>query len=135
MDRQVQHLPDYRLVVERVRGELTMGALRGVCHARIADARVRGARRVVTDARDVRIRSYDVGELRDLIHEVNDRDGDKDRTRWALLLEEPRMVALSMFARIHLEESSPVGIFATPEAAAQWLDVPEDVIDGEGRQV
>ena len=111
-----------------------MDALREVCHTRIADARVRDARRVVTDARPVRIRSFDAGALRDLIRSVDDRGGDTQATRWALIVDEPRMVAMSMFARIHLEETATVGIFATPEAAAEWLEVPSELVD-DGQEV
>ncbi len=123
MDYLYRILPEHKLIVETVTGAITVEELAKKTDQLFADPLYDPTYVGIADYRGSVSRMTKV-ELYAFASLMNDSNMF-GQAKWAIIADDPIVVALSHLFQQRVENAENVGIFSTAEAAAQFVGVPE----------
>jgi len=123
MDYLYRILPEHKLIVETVTGAITVEELAKKTDQLFADPLYDPTYVGIADYRSSVSRMTKV-ELYAFASLMNDSNMF-GQAKWAIIADDPIVVALSHLFQQRVESAENVGIFSTAEAAAQFVGVPE----------
>jgi hypothetical protein len=123
MDYKIQFFPGHDLVVERIVGEITLDGLHQKTKELLADTSYKPGICGVIDLREAHTH-MSKKELQDFAGFVNESDRFKS-SMWAIIGNDPLVIALSQVFQKKIENSERIGVFGTVDRAARFLKKPE----------
>ena len=116
-------LPEHELIVEEVRGEVTITEIAQKAERLFAAPLYKNHYCGLADYRGAvsGMTKVELYALADLINQTNKFGEGK----WAILADDPIVVALSQLFKQRVKNAENIEIFATVRAAAQFLRIPE----------
>lgn len=115
-------LPELQLIVEEIRGEVTVTELAKKAEALFADPLYHADYCGLADYRGAvsRMTKVELYAFADLVNQTNKFGAGK----WAILADDPIVVALSQLFKQRVKNADKIEVFATARAAAQYLKIP-----------
>lgn len=123
MDYLYRIIPEHKLIVETVTGAITVEELAKKTDQLFSDPLYDPTFAAIADYRGSVSRMTKV-ELYAFASLLNDSNMF-GQAKWAIIADDPIVVALTHLFQQRVENAHNVGIFATAEAAAQFLGIPE----------
>lgn len=122
MEYTYQIIPKHQLVVEKLTGEVTVEELALKTQTVFSDPLYQPTYNGVMDLRKAvsRMSKVELYGFASLISET-DMFG---QSKWAIIADDPIVVALSQIFQHRIPDQSIIGIFSTVEAAASFIDKP-----------
>lgn len=122
MDYRIQFFPEHDLVVEHISGEITLNSLHQKSQDLLGDPRYKKGLCGLIDLRkaNTRMSKADLLEFAEFMNNSEAFTGSK----WAILGNDPMIIALSQVFQQQMNDSSTVGVFGSIESAAQYLNKP-----------
>jgi len=116
-------LPELRLVIEKISGDITLEEMIEKTQRLFADARYQAGYNGVSDLRQGLTRMSKV-ELYGFAHFINESE-QFGQNHWAILAADPMVVALSQVFQQRLTDPNTIGVFSTVAEAAKFIKTPE----------
>ena len=123
MEYVFKFVPAHGLVIEKITGEVTLEALIEKTKKLFADSRYKSTFCGVVDLRKAATRMSKV-ELLGFANLINESD-QFGHAPWAILGNDPMVVALSEVFKLRLKDPETIGVFASPIEASRFLKKPE----------
>lgn len=123
MDYLYRIIPEHKLIVETVTGSITVEELAKKTDQLFGDPLYDPTYAGIADYRGSVSRMTKV-ELYAFASLMNDSNLFGE-AKWAIIADDPIVVALSHLFQQRVEHAESVGIFSTAEAAAQFVGIPE----------
>ncbi|ADE54320.1 hypothetical protein [Coraliomargarita akajimensis] len=116
-------LPEYELIVEEVRGEVTIKELAQKTDNLFSDPAYNPMYCGLADYRGAvsRMTKVELYAFADLVNQTN----KFGQAKWAVLADDPIVVALSHLFKQRINNAENVSIFSTATAGANFLGKPE----------
>jgi len=115
-------LAEHKLIIEEVRGEVTVAELAKKADALFSDPNYQNDFTGLADYRGAvsRMTKVELYAFADLINQTN-KFGE---ARWAILADDPIVVALSQLFKQRVKHAENIEVFTTAQAASLYLDNP-----------
>lgn len=116
-------LPEHKLIVEQVGGEITITEIAQKAKKLFADPLYKNDYCGIADYRGAvsGMSKVELYAFADLVNQTNKFGQGK----WAILADDPIVVALSQLFKQRVENADNIEVFATARAAVQYLGIPE----------
>ena len=123
MDYYYKILPEHKLIVETITGPITVEEMAKKTDQMFNDPLYDPSFAFIGDFRGAisRMTKVELYAYASLLNESK-MFGE---SKWAVIADDPIVVALSHLFQQRIEKAENIGIFSTPEAAAQFIEVPE----------
>jgi hypothetical protein len=122
MELKVQILPDEKLVLESISGEITLGEMIQKTKALFENPDYDASFVGVVDLRKGLAHMSKI-ELLGFANLINDSE-QFGHAPWAILADDPMVVALSQIFQIRVKNPENIGVFATVREAAKFVQRP-----------
>lgn len=123
MEYQFQILPEESLVIETITGEVTLEGMIAKTKALFADPRYEAGFAGIADLRGATLGMSKV-ELYGFATLINESD-QFGEAPWAILADDPMVVALSQVLKLRIQDPSIIGVFSTVIEAARFVKKPK----------
>lgn len=115
--------PEHRLHLETIEGEITAGQLAIDSEAMFADPQFDASYDSIVDMRNASANMSRVELLG--FAKIMQESGMFGKSKWALISNDPVLVALSEIFKNRLNEAKTIHVFSTVQAAADFIQNPE----------
>ncbi len=115
-------IKEHKLIIEVVSGQTTIEGLAEKTKALFSDPNYDSNYVGVADYRKASSQ-ITRAELYGFANFIN-QSGQFGKAKWAILADDPMVVALSQIFQQRLTEAAIIGVFSSPEAAAQFIENP-----------
>ena len=131
MEYQFNILSEESLVIETITGEITLEEMIAKTKTLFADSRYNANFAGIADLRKASLSMSKV-ELYGFATLINESD-QFGQAPWAILADDPMVVALSQVLKLRIHDSSLIGVFSTVIEAARFVRKPKalDYLDEE----
>ncbi|PXA04246.1 hypothetical protein DDZ13_06820 [Coraliomargarita sinensis] len=123
MNYEIKFYPQYSLVVERIEGEITLDSLQKKTQSLLSDPDFKDCLSGAIDLRNAHTQ-MSKPELQSYAQLMDESEAFKT-TKWAIIGNDPMVIALSQVFQQQMSDSELIGVFGSVAKAAQFLSKPE----------